>query len=76
MIQIKEAKYISDFQIKLLFSDGKEKNVDLKPHLEGPIFEPLKDEAAFKEFYVDPELATIAWKNGADFAPEFLYELN
>ena len=38
------------------------------------VFEPLRDEAYFKGFQVHPELHTITWPNGADFAPEFLYE--
>ena len=38
------------------------------------MFEPLSDIERFKEFVVDPELDTIAWPNGADFAPEFLHQ--
>jgi ribosomal protein L31E len=37
------------------------------------MFAPLKDPARFKAFRVDPELETVVWENGADFAPEFLY---
>ncbi len=33
-----------------------------------------KDKNKFKSFKVDPILETIVWKNGADLAPEFLYE--
>jgi hypothetical protein len=38
------------------------------------MFEPLKDINKFKSFQVDPELETLVWENGADFAPEFLRE--
>jgi hypothetical protein len=41
---------------------------------EGEMFEPLKDLEVFKSFRVDPEIETIVWANGADLAPEFLYE--
>jgi hypothetical protein len=42
--------------------------------LKGEIFQPLKDVEYFKKFTVHPELHTLAWPNGADFAPEFLYD--
>jgi hypothetical protein len=38
------------------------------------VFEPLKDVAEFAKLRADPELSTLVWPNGADFAPEFLYE--
>ncbi len=56
----------------LRFSDGAEGEVDLGPELDGPVFGPLRDSAAFAEARVDPELRTVAWPNGADLAPEFL----
>jgi hypothetical protein len=28
----------------------------------------------FRSFYVHPEFHTLCWPNGADIAPEFLYE--
>lgn len=55
----------------LAFSDGREKTVDFKPWLTGPIFEPLKDEQYFRQFFL--EAGTIGWPNGADVAPETLY---
>ena len=36
--------------------------------------EPLRDPARFAEAYVDADLGTVAWPNGADVAPEYLYE--
>jgi hypothetical protein len=67
-----DARHISDFTLWLRFNDGTEGEVDLRDALTGPIFEPLRDPAYFKNFKVD--LDTVTWPNGADFAPEFLYE--
>jgi hypothetical protein len=68
------AKYIKDFVVWVRFSDGAEGEVDLLPELSGPVFEPLRDVAAFKRFRLHPELHTLVWENGADLAPEFLYD--
>ena len=56
----------------MCFSDGTEGEVDLSTELYGEVFEPLKHLDMFKTFFVNPEWGTIAWPNGADFAPEFL----
>ena len=74
MIEIKSAKYIDDFKIWIKFNDGTEGIVDLKNDLWGRIFEPLQDIELFKKFQVSEIMNTIAWDNGADLAPEFLYE--
>lgn len=72
--KLREAKYQGDYRIWLRFADGVEGEVDLKNELWGEIFEPLKDKARFAEFALNMELETIVWPNGADFAPEFLYQ--
>lgn len=69
-----DAKYTKDFILYLRFSDGSEGEVNIRPELDGEIFEPLKDISYFKKFSVNKELHTVVWPNGADFAPEFLYE--
>jgi hypothetical protein len=71
---VKEAKYLRNYVVWLRFNDGAEGEIDLEPELEGEVFAPLKDRAQFRRFRVDPELETLVWENGADFAPEFLYE--
>jgi hypothetical protein len=38
------------------------------------MFEPLKDPDLFLQAKLDPELETLIWPNGADLAPEFLYQ--
>jgi len=60
--------------LRLEFSDGAVKDVDLSSELYGPVFEPLRDPAFFRQVRVNEETNTIEWPNGADFAPEFLYE--
>jgi hypothetical protein len=67
------ARHVRDHVIWVQFKDGTEGEVDLSAELWGPVFEPLKDVEYFRRFTV-AEYGTIAWPNGADIAPEFLYE--
>jgi hypothetical protein len=73
-LHVKEAKYLHDYVIWLRFNDGAEGEIDLEKELEGEVFGPLKELQLFQRFHVDQELETITWENGADLAPEFLYE--
>lgn len=73
MVRILEARYVSGFVLWLRFSDGLEGEVDLAADLDGEVFEPLRDLAVFRSFTLHPELHTLVWPNGADFAPEFLH---
>ena len=69
-----DAEYAHDYVIHLRFADGTEGDVDLSQELYGEMFEPLKDRKTFASFTVHPEFHTLCWPNGADIAPEFLYE--
>ena len=73
LITVVKAEYKQDFKLSLKFNDGFMGIVDLYKYLDGEIFEPLKNTEYFKKFSLDSW--TIGWDNGADFAPEFLYEL-
>jgi len=72
ILHVAEAHYDHDYVVRVRFSDGAEGLVDLSDELYGEVFEPLRNPEKFKAFRVDPELNTIVWENGADFAPEFL----
>ncbi len=66
--------YLGDYRLRLVFNDGVVKDVDLKAELYGEVFEPLQDLERFQEVTINTDTNTIEWPNGADFAPEFLYE--
>ena len=72
--RLAEARYIGGYRVWLRFKDGVEGEIDLGAELWGEVFEPLKDVAEFAKLRADPELHTLVWPNGADFAPEWLWE--
>lgn len=67
------AEYRGDYRISLTFNDEKCGVVDFVQWIDSPIFEPLRDTGYFQRFFIDG--GTISWPNGADIAPETLYEL-
>ena len=69
-----EARYLREYVLWLRFRDGTCGEIDLKSELHGEVFEPLHDREVFRSFTLDPELCTLTWPNGADFAPEFLHD--
>jgi len=72
--RVQEARYVRDYVIRVRFADGTEGEVDLAGELDGEVFLPLREVCFFRQFQVNPELHTVTWPNGADFAPEFLCE--
>ena len=69
-----EARYIAGHVVWLRFRDGTSGEIDLESALQGPVFEPLRDQKVFQQFAIHPECHTLVWTNGADFAPEFLHD--
>lgn len=60
--------------VELTFQDGTARTVDLSPLLWGPVFaEIATDDAAFAAVFVDEQLGTIVWPNGADLDPDVLH---
>lgn len=87
MISVVSAKYIEDFKVQLLFEikdfttnkkDMVQKVVDLREYLmakkDSGVFAPLKNVEFFKNFKLNAN--TIEWENGADIAPERMYEIS
>jgi hypothetical protein len=75
ILRIVDSSVCGPHCLRLTFNNGTRKTVDVRPLLVGPIFEALRDPAYFSLGQVDPVCGTVVWPNGADFAPEALYEL-
>jgi len=72
---VRRATYAGECRLLVVFENGDERLVDLRPHLDGPISEPLRDPAYFRGFRVNEDIDTVVRENGADFSPDFLYEI-
>src|SRR3972149_7886335 len=66
------ADYRGGFRIHLTFNDNSEGTVDFQQWLDGPVSEPLKNVDYFGRFFLDG--GAVVWPNGADIAPETLYD--
>lgn len=75
ILHVLRAEVVGDHRLHIEFDDHTCKTVNLRPLLEGPVFEPLHDPKCFARVVVDPICGTVVWPNGADFAPEALYDL-
>jgi len=72
---VKDASYVDGYKIKIRFENDEVKVIDLADHLDGGVFEPLKDISYFKSFEVNRDIDTVVWPNEADFSPDFLYKI-
>lgn len=73
MLHVENAKYIDGYKIDITFDDGTRHVVDLESVVFSDgrkIVSELRDLHLFKDFSIQRH--TLAWKNGLDFAPEFL----
>lgn len=74
--EIINAKALESHRIYLKFRDGAEGTVDFKAIVPFKgVFAPLQDQKIFEKMKLNTELGTIQWENGADLAPEILYEM-
>jgi hypothetical protein len=74
LIEVTGVNVLGHYRLRLTFSDGRVGDVDVSDAAhKGNLYADLRDPAYFAKVRVDPEVGTIAWPNGLDFAPERLY---
>lgn len=75
MVRVSSVEPLHDFVVRLCFTNGTVRDLDLEPFMWGEVFEPLvNDIKLFRQVTVDEELGTIVWPNDADLDPDVLYE--
>ena len=75
LIDVVQVKALGGHRLWLAFEDGISGEIDLVGLIAfDGIFAPLSDAEEFARVRVDAELGTITWPNGADLAPEMLYQ--
>ena len=73
MNDVIKVEYRGGYVYHIQFDDGTEGDIDFSEYLSlGPVFETLREKKLFSKATV--EGGSIAWPNGADVAPETLYE--
>lgn len=73
MPRLTEIRPLARAKLYARFDDGTCGEIDLQDRLFGPMFEPLKDPAFFAQVRID-EYGAPTWPNGADLAPDAIYE--
>jgi hypothetical protein len=73
-LRITTVEPLEGYNLRLTFSDGLIRDVDLSPLLHGPLGEPLRDLAYFRRVRVDEQSRTIVWPNGLDPDPDMLHD--
>jgi Protein of unknown function (DUF2442) len=74
LLRITTAEPLGGHSLRLTFSDGLVREVDLSPLLHGPLGAPLRDPDYFRRVRVDKEARTIVWPNGLDPDPDMLHD--
>lgn len=74
LYRILHAEAKPGYRLWIRFEDGVEGEVDLT-HLVGRgVFAAWRDEARFREVFIDPETGTVAWPGDIDLAPDALHD--
>ncbi len=72
LVHVTKVVPLEGFVLRIWFTDGSEREVDLGDLLRGPVFQPLRDDPElFRQVSVQD--GTIAWPNGADMDPVVLH---
>lgn len=68
-------KLLEGYKIHLFFEDGLNSEIDFESFLQKGFARELLNKENFKQAYIESG-GGLAWKNGFDFCPNFLYEIS
>jgi hypothetical protein len=74
MHRVTECEIVDEYTLRLTFDDGTKQVIDFKPILTGPVFGPLEEPRLFSQVTINQDFGTLEWPNGADIAPNVLYD--
>ena len=72
MITVKSVLAQPDYQLLLIFSNGEQRQFDMRPYLHYPVFQRLENQGFFSLAQVN--YGTVVWPGEIDIAPEALYD--
>jgi hypothetical protein len=72
--KVKGVEIVGPYRLRIEFTDGLVRTIDLLSILEGDLYRPLRDLDLFNAVEVDRETHTLVWPNGADFDPAILHD--
>lgn len=74
LVQVTTVEVLGHYRLRLGFSDGLVRDVDLTRLGErGGVFVLLQDPEYFAQVRVDPEAGTVVWPNAVDLDPLVLH---
>jgi hypothetical protein len=72
--KVKSFAIVGPYTLSVGFDDGRFREIDFSPILQGELFGPLRDLRLFEQVMLDDEVHTLVWPNGADFDPATLHD--
>ena len=72
--QVTSVKSVGPYTLRVGFDDGAYQIIDFRPVLHGEVYGALRDPDVFAQVFIDPEVHTLVWPNGADFDPATLHD--
>jgi hypothetical protein len=73
LARITKVETLGAFAVRLTFTDGVVRELDLEPMLGEGVLASLHDPAVFAQVAIDPVAGTVSWPNGIDFDPDVLH---
>jgi len=70
MTRIQEASALPGHRLRMVLTDGRTLDREVRSLLKGELLEPLQDAGAFSDFSVRD--GALVWTNGADLCPDVL----